>query len=277
MLHPIDTLKAKIQVQKSSLSPQFNGLLQGIRYTMHHEGIQGLYKGLTFAIVGSLPAITLYFSSYELGKKLLLAYPRINESPFLAYLAGGLFAETCACLIFVPIDVIKERLQVQTNLKLYSYRGGLDAVRQILAGEGILGLYKAYGATVGSFGPFSALYFLFYENFKKRVVQEGDNITFTSSLLCSGLAGTLASWLTSPLDMAKLRMQVVRSTRASGGTPHFQYRNMLHGIFSIAAQEGPAALFKGALARVLFHTPNTAVVMSLLEVLRPKVSHLLSS
>ena len=28
------------------------------------------------------------------------------------------------------------------------------------------GLYRAYGATVLSFGPFSAFYFLFYETFK---------------------------------------------------------------------------------------------------------------
>ena len=29
--------------------------------------------------------------------------------------------------------------------------------------EGARGLYRAYGATVMSFGPFSALYFMFYE------------------------------------------------------------------------------------------------------------------
>ena len=276
LLHPIDTLKAKLQVQKSTANPQFTTLLQCFRYTLQQEGGKGLYRGLSFSIAGSLPAVTLYFSSYELGKTLLLAYPRINDSPFLAYLAGGMIAETCACIVFVPIDVVKERLQVQSNLKLYTYRGGLDAVRQILATEGFFGIYKAYGATVGSFGPFSALYFLFYESLKKRVTTN-DQIGFGESLLCSGLAGSLASWLTSPLDLAKLRMQVVRSSKAAGVTPQFQYRNLLHGIFSIAVQEGPAALFKGALARVLFHTPNTALVMSLLEVLRPSVSHLLSS
>ena len=32
------------------------------------------------------------------------------------------------------------------------------------------GIYKAYGATVMSFGPFSALYFMFYEYFKGMIV-----------------------------------------------------------------------------------------------------------
>ena len=36
--------------------------------------------------------------------------------------------------------------------------------------EGVRGIYRAYGATVCSFGPFSALYFLFYEYFKGMIV-----------------------------------------------------------------------------------------------------------
>ena len=47
----------------------------------------------------------------------------------------------------------------------------MDAIRQILKYEGVRGIYKAYGATVFSFGPFSALYFLFYENIKGYVVR----------------------------------------------------------------------------------------------------------
>ena len=43
----------------------------------------------------------------------------------------------------------------------------MDAIRQVMRTEGTRGLYRAYGATVMSFGPFSALYFLFYEKFKE--------------------------------------------------------------------------------------------------------------
>jgi hypothetical protein len=40
----------------------------------------------------------------------------------------------------------------------------------IKASEGIKGLYRAYAATVFSFGPFSALYFMLYEHIKGLVV-----------------------------------------------------------------------------------------------------------
>lgn len=36
--------------------------------------------------------------------------------------------------------------------------------------EGLRGLYKAYGATVLSFGPFSGLYFMFYEKIKAYMI-----------------------------------------------------------------------------------------------------------
>ena len=88
----------------------------------------------------------------------------------MAYLSGGMFAEAVACSIFVPVDVIKERRQVQANLGTFKYRNDVDAIRQILTTEGIRGLYRAYGATVMSFGPFSALYFLFYEKLKEKMV-----------------------------------------------------------------------------------------------------------
>ena len=109
----------------------------------------------------------------------------------------------------------------------FKYKSDADALRQILRTEGTRGLYRAYGATVMSFGPFSALYFLFYEKFKERAVsfstedylkkmrQEGEegkaashqqDVSMTTAMLCSMQAGVCASFVTNPLDLAKLRL-----------------------------------------------------------------------
>jgi len=129
-----------------------------------------LYRGFAIHITGSIPAAGLYFGAYEFFKSQTLQYTYLQQHPFVAYLAGGMFAETVACVLFVPVDVIKERRQVQANLKTFNYKNDVDAVRQVVRTEGVRGLYRAYGATVMSFGPFSALYFLFYENLKGLVV-----------------------------------------------------------------------------------------------------------
>ena len=155
------------------------------------------------------------------------------------------------------------------------------------------GIYKGYGATLGSFGPFSALYFVFYERCKlwareynnrqrrgidsegggdTQIVEDGE-LPLLHLVACSASAGALASWLTSPLDMAKLRLQVQRgqADAASSANGHsttrqtVQYRNALHCL-SVAYREGGIrGLFRGAGARVLHFAPATAVTMTSYE------------
>ncbi|GMF13779.1 unnamed protein product [Phytophthora lilii] len=126
-------------------------------------------------------------------------------------------AEALSCVLWVPIDVIKERMQVQGQSstasgaarKIY-YRNTLDAVQTIARTERLSGLYKGYVATLLSFGPFSALYFMFYEKAKaftqKRLGVEELPAHYT--LASAAVAGASASFLTNPLDLIKLRLQV---------------------------------------------------------------------
>jgi hypothetical protein len=115
----------------------------------------------------------------------------LGSSPFLVYIMSGMIAEAISCIVFVPVDVIKERLQVQSTNNVFSnhfpsssslsssstatisssapsskfkyYANSFDALKTILREEGLTGIYKGYGATLLSYGPYSSLYFLFYE------------------------------------------------------------------------------------------------------------------
>ena len=77
-------------------------------------------------------------------------------------------------------------------------------------------------------------------------------------------AGALASFLTNPLDLVKLRIQVSRGERASGAAA-FRYTGVLHGLREVVRTGGPRALLQGALARMLFQSPMTAISMSAYE------------
>lgn len=46
---------------------------------------------------------------------------------------------------------------------------------------------------------------------------------------------------------------------------------MLHGVYRIALDEGPLALFAGSFARCAFQVPMVAISMSVIEVVKPKV------
>lgn len=121
-------------------------------------------------MIGSAPATCLYLTSYEMSKDALHSIELFRSSPSLMYLGAGMAAEALSCVLWVPIDVIKERMQVQTrqsstgtaSSRVY-YRNTFHALQMIMQTERLGGLYRGYTATLLSFGPFSALYFMFYE------------------------------------------------------------------------------------------------------------------
>jgi hypothetical protein len=97
---------------------------------------------------------------------------------------------------------------------------------------------KALGATLLFFGPYSAIFFVCYEKFKKYFAK-GDQMSMGSSILCSSFASAIAGFITTPLELVKLRMQVQRADVAQTGgkleNSIFGYRNIFHGL-SLAYQ-----------------------------------------
>jgi len=143
----------------------------------------------------------------------------------------------------------------------------------------------------------SALYFVFYEKFKfwtrRRITGrrtessralEKVEIPFQWIVVCSASAGALASWLTSPLDMAKLRLQVSRGRKAmmaqdgvsggSGGT--VSYRGVVDCLQQAYRDGGMRGLFRGAGARVLHFAPATTITMTCYETCRSLVGKMLT-
>ena len=191
---------------------------------------------------------------------------------------SGMLAEAVTCTIYVPVDVVKERMQVQRKGSSQIYNSSLDALRKILKTEGMSGIYKGYGATLASFGPFSALYFMFYEQCKSwsreyidrnnsnestNTTTDGD-LPFLYLIACSSGAGAVASFLTSPLDMAKLRLQVQRGQAATGNQT-VQYKGMIDCLKNAYVYGGVRGLFRGAGARVIHYAPATTITMTCYE------------
>ncbi|CAK0836972.1 unnamed protein product [Prorocentrum cordatum] len=194
---------------------------------------------------------------------------------------AGLGAEAVSCIFWCPTDIVKERLQVQQDLKLYTYSSSWDAVRTVLRQEGAVGLYRGYGATLLAFGPQTAANLAAYELLeavaRRRLHGPGASagaggrrpLPLWVTLPCACVAGCAACLLSNPLDLAKLRMQVVRSQRSArhgaGGVKTtdaiFRYRSVADALVQVARTEGVAALWKGAFFRCLCHVPQTAITV----------------
>lgn len=58
------------------------------------------------------------------------------------------------------------------------------------------------------------------------------------SMICSAGASAFAGYITNPLEMVKMRMQIQRADRAmKGGSleqTYYGYRNIFHGLYLVA-------------------------------------------
>jgi len=137
--HPIDTIKAQIQVSTSTINFQKslkNNLFSVGYRIVSSQGIKGLYPGVGISVTLGAPATMIYFGIFEKAK-----YAIRNKLNWKNEMAISFWAAICAeigsCVLWLPIDVIKERLQVQHVLKTYHYENAIDAAIQISRKEGI--------------------------------------------------------------------------------------------------------------------------------------------
>jgi len=306
--HPLDTAKAKMQAHLQGLSQlsHTNSISQILKDTYRTQGVRGLYAGFWMAFVGSAPAACLYFTAYDRIKPWLARSSEkydlslLKEGSLGNHFMSGLLAEFISCILWVPVDVIKERLQVQSlippHLSQAKYRGTVHAIQTIAKNEGLKGIYKGYGATVTSFGPFSATYLATYEWLKQKFSQQinmrnealgvphrvtVDTLPLPYMLFSGATSGAFAAFITNPLDLVKLRLQIQRRTAS---LPHaqsvynpfaFGYKHIGDGLVKVVRSEGVLGLFKGATARMAFSAPATAVTISSYDFLKNKFKELL--
>lgn len=277
--HPVDTVKSRLQ---GADGYRYRGTLHCFQQTFATEGILGFYRGFGAVAVLGTPAVCIYLSTYEVFKSALGADG--SELAFFGHFAAGMGAESASCLLFVPVDVVKERLQVQraevvkevqssSSAKSSappSYSGSLHALKVICRTEGLSGIYKGYFATLASFGPMSALYFGFYEQFRKAAAcasgaPDKASLSASGTMMASAAAGSLSAALTSPLDMAKLRLQTQRRLAPGEPVPEGHLSGFPAAFRAIYSEGGVRALFRGVGARVAFHTPSTCITMTVFE------------
>lgn len=113
-LYPVMVLKTRQQVSASPSSSSFKLCCR----ILQHEGVQGLYRGFSTSLLGTIPARVLYMSTLEITKSTVgntvlgLGFSS-STAAASANAVGGLAASVAAQLVWTPVDVISQRLMVQ--------------------------------------------------------------------------------------------------------------------------------------------------------------------
>mmetsp|Transcript_55919 Transcript_55919/g.137039 ORF Transcript_55919/g.137039 Transcript_55919/m.137039 type:complete len:309 (-) Transcript_55919:1271-2197(-) len=179
------------------------------------------------------------------------------DTPFEAA-CKNIVAGTCGGVSIVavghPFDTVKVRLQCQNALlhpgQAPLYTGPLDCVRKTLAQEGVIGLYR--GAASPLVGQMLFRATLFLSNGEcKRLVGGGKpphDMTLRQITVAGTLTGGVVSFVESPIDMFKSKMQVLRfqeEVAKARGESFKGFRSSAECVRHIVREHGLRGVYQG--------------------------------
>lgn len=212
-LFPIDTIKTRCQAKEGFFKA---------------GGFSGIYRGLGAAALGSAPGAALFFSTYETVKPIARSV-LTDERPVAVQGFAASTGECMACLVRVPTENVKQRMQVGQFSTLK------EAASKMSAAEGIAGFYRGYFTTVSREIPFALIQFPLWERAKKEIGNwQGHETAPWQGALCGSMSGAFAAAVTTPLDVAKTRIMLGQSDAGFMGT-----------IAKVSKEEGLKAVFSG--------------------------------
>eukprot|EP00946_MAST-07B_sp_MAST-7B-sp1_P002381 g2381.t1 len=169
---------------------------------------------------------------------------------------SGIFGGCAGKAVEYPADTVKVKLQAQGNTGA-SYAGPLDCVRQTLKADGIRGLYV--GLPVPLLGSMAEMAVLFTAmgRIKRVVAEEPEAPTLAETCLAGGGAGVCATFVLTPVELIKCRLQTRTYDGGSGGA--------VAAIRDALRTEGVGVLYKGFLGTMLREVPGTAAWFGMYE------------
>lgn len=233
--------------------------MDAFRKTLKQEGVSAFYKGFGAVALMTMPAHALYFGGYEATKAVL--QPKTENKSAWVHFTAGFVADVCGSIIWAPMDVIKQRVQMANKGlgKQAGFENSFRAFKTIVRTDGPTGLYRGAAVAVATFGPYVGLYFSFYEHFKLRLLPSTNSAPSSTAIMTTNLcaafsAASLAALLTCPIDVVKTNMQVY--SVHDGGSP-----NTLDAIRSLYKTGGLKIFMRGWNARILWLAPGSAITM----------------
>jgi len=256
---PMEYMKTQLQLMdKLSVGqkPKFTGIIDGFVYTYKNHGFFGLYRGLAPTLIGSIPKAGIRFGANAYFKNMLRDKDgKVSASANFFAGAGAGIIEAVLCV--TPLETLKTKL-IQANLPM------MKGIKQIYSSEGLKGFYKGLSATILKQASNQGLRFLWFNEYKKIVTNDGKKkMTPFLSLLGGMTAGIFSTLGNNPFDVVKTRMQ---------GYDAKKYNSTLDCFLKILKLEGPKAMYKGCLARMGRVVPGQGIIFMSVEIIENELN-----
>ena len=218
-----------------------------------------LWRGSAPAVAMQAPRGALKFSITKQVEE------NLNGSNSQNSLLAGAVAGAAESIFITPFELVKVRMQAYDKLSVYNNSFG--ALQNIFEREGPVGFWRGLESTLWRNGSWNAAYFGcigLLKSFMKQPNQQGMNIDNfpikAQSFVAGTLAGSLGACFSTPIDVAKSRIQntviVGGSAKARSTVPW-----TLPVVAEIAHTEGLRGLYRGFAPKLLRLGPGGGILL----------------
>ncbi|KAJ3092856.1 ADP/ATP carrier protein [Quaeritorhiza haematococci] len=260
---PLDVIKTRIQVQTRSTSGarthhHYNSIPDAFVKILKAEGIKGLYAGLGIGLLGTVAQNFAYFYAYAWVRGTYKARQKGKQISTLMELVLGAVAGAISQLFTLPIAVITTRQQTAPPSERMPLK---HTFMQIIQEDGPMGLWRGLKASlVLCVNP--AITYGVFERLKTRLTNNGaENLSAWQIFLLGAMSKTLATIVTYPYIMAKVRLQwkppkSIEKELSEKDREGLRYKGSIDVLTKVLQSDGLLGWYRG------MHTQITKAVLT---------------
>eukprot|EP00667_Euglena_gracilis_P015330 EG_transcript_15958 len=277
IMNPVDVVKTRLQFQGElgHQSRVYGGVLQSLAQIRRTEGLRGLYRGLSAAILLQFSVTATRFGTYFFFKQYLGIQTQTQH--FYTNLGLSLASSFVGGLCGTPFFALKTQFQAMSAAKhlavghQHDHAGLWDAIKSVYARQGPAGYFRGVQSFVPRVMAYGSVSLATYDSLKpvliaKGIARDGPPAHVLASLVAAGFAvGAMQ-----PFDLVAARLM---NQPVVGGVPQL-YAGPVDCCLKVLRAEGPQGLFKGCVANYARMGPYTVLTFVFFERLKRGLAHL---
>ncbi|KAM0979959.1 hypothetical protein ACFX13_016005 [Malus domestica] len=261
---PIERVKLLLQnqgemIKRGQIKRPYKGVGDCFTRVFREEGVLSFWRGNQANVIRYFPTQAFNFAFRGYFKSIFGCSK--EKDGYIKWFAGNVASGSAAgattSLFLYHLDYARTRLGTDGRGSAVSgqrqFSGILDVYSKTLSSDGIVGLYRGFGASIIGITMYRGMYFGIYDTMKPVVLVGPLEGNFLASFLLGWSVTTVSGVCAYPFDTVRRRMML------TSGQPS-KYRNALHAFREIVYLEGFTALFRGVTANMLLGVAGAGVL-----------------
>ncbi|XVF11743.1 hypothetical protein REPUB_Repub08aG0054100 [Reevesia pubescens] len=261
---PIERVKLLLQnqgemIKRGQIHQPYKGVGDCFKRVLREESLFSFWRGNQANVIRYFPTQAFNFAFKGYFKSF---FGRSKEKDgymmwFAGNVASGSAAGATTSLFLYHLDYARTRLGTDSKGCSINgqrqFKGLVDVYRKTLSSDGIVGLYRGFGASIVGITLYRGMYFGIYDTMKPIILVGPLEGNFFASFFLGWSITTVSGVCAYPFDTVRRRMMLT-----SGHS--MKYSSSMHAFREIVHLEGFTALYRGVTANMLLGVAGAGVL-----------------